>query len=70
MAHPEERLKILYFYRRAPVKQAEIDPEFKLALDEKRLNNGLLTKPNLRPVNRLALTFQGFFQTLLDLLTL
>lgn len=70
VAHPEERLKILYFYRRAPVKQAEIDPEFKLALDEKRLNNGLLTKPNLRPVNRLALTFQGFFQTLLDLLTL
>jgi len=68
--HPEERMKTLRFYRRASVERAEIDPKIKLALDEKRLNNGLLAKPNLRPVTRLFLTVQSWVQTALDLISL
>lgn len=69
-AQPEERMKTLRFYRRAAVERAEVDPQIKLALDEKRLNNGLLAKPNMRPVTRLFLTFQSWVQTALDLISL
>lgn len=70
LAHPEERLKIMRFFRRAAVEKVEVDPQMKLMLDEKRLNNGLSAKPNMRPVNRLFLTVQGLFQGLLELFSL
>lgn len=69
-AHPEERMRTLRFYRRAALERAEVDPQIKLALDEKRLNNGLLAKPNMRPVTRLFLTVQSWVQTALDLISL
>lgn len=69
-ARPDERIKTLYFFRRAAVEKAEVDPGLKLALDEKRLNNGLWVKPHNRPVNRLHLTVAGYFQTFLELLSL
>lgn len=69
-AHPEERLKIIRFYRRAAIERAEVDPQRKLALDEKRINNGLLAKPSMRPVTRLYLTLAGWVQTALDLIAL
>lgn len=69
-ARPEERMKTVRFFRRAAVERVEIDPQTKLALDEKRINNGLLAKPNMRPVTRLFLTVQGLFQGLLDLISL
>lgn len=69
-AHPEDRLKVLRFFRRAAVEKVEVDPQMKLALDEKRLNNGLSAKPNMRPVNRLFLTVQGYYQGLLELFSL
>ncbi len=69
-AHPEERLKIVRFYRRAAIDRVEVDPQRKLALDEKRINNGLLAKPNMRPVTKLFLTLAGWVQTALDLIAL
>lgn len=69
-AHPEDRLKIVRFYRRAAIERAEVDPQRKLALDEKRINNGLLAKPSMRPVTRLFLTLAGWVQTALDLIAL
>jgi len=47
-----------------------VDPQRKLALDEKRINNGLLAKPNMRPVTKLFLTLAGWVQTALDLIAL
>lgn len=61
------RVKTLRFMRRASrVVRAEVDPEGKLALDERRLNNGLLAAPDPRPVRRLWGSWLGAVQTLLD----
>ena len=52
-AHPEERLKIVRFYRRAAIDRVEVDPQRKLALDEKRINKRTVSPPNMRPVTKL-----------------
>jgi hypothetical protein len=67
-AGPVRVRRYRYPRRPSPLLRVEIDPEQALVLDEKRLNNGLLLKPDGAPARRMASTWQGLVQTVLDLL--
>ncbi len=65
----ENRVRRFRYSRRpSALSRVEIDPDQTLLLDEHRLNNGLLLKPDGAPALRLASTWHGLVQTLIDLL--
>lgn len=67
-AEPETRIKTLRYRRRpSPVARVEVDPEQRLLLDERHINNGRYAESRLKPVLRIFLSIVGGVQTLLDL---
>jgi Peptidase family M1 domain len=64
-----EKWKRVLFDDPSPIKQAVIDPHYKIPLDRNYLNNSIVRKPDHSGLRRLALRFGFLFQNVVSFLT-